>query len=96
MGKLRLDIDALAVDGFSTTGWISQPRGTVRAHTGALCVEGDQSWDGACGGNGDTCSCSPNTCFDTCFETCDNTCNCPYTDPRWWSCSTCPVKTCPQ
>jgi hypothetical protein len=96
MKKLKLDLDALVVESFPTGG------GVEGRNSGALCVEGDESWDGNCGGydTGFTCA---NTCpagctmYGTCHgDTCDPTrCKPTTCDPtsiyRTVPCFTCDV-----
>jgi hypothetical protein len=87
MRKLKLDMDALTVDSFSTSGW-SAGAGTVRGRSGALCVE-DTGYDTcACGGGGTyTCTCPDRfTCWAGCVHTqppmascVENSCNPPAT-----------------
>lgn len=82
MNKLKMDLEALLVESFTTAEW--RGAGTVKGHSGGvLCVEGNQSWDGGCGGAGaptqeGTCAprescqtCADNgTCWISCYRTC--------------------------
>jgi hypothetical protein len=97
MKKIRLDLDMLSVETFSTTG-AAEARGTVNAHRpdytqGWDCESIDFCETPACPGTGtgtgtgvSECSC-PSICPDTCYEfSCGRTmCD---------SCVTCGGNTC--
>ena len=84
MKKIRLDLDALAVETFSTTRDDEAARGTVRGHLSAyyeLCHEGD-TWQQSC-----TCeaTCNAATCYNCgggsagCNTPTGNCCLIPFT-----------------
>jgi hypothetical protein len=69
MRKIRLNLDALAVESFSTTGDREKSPGTVHAHDATIlmgCVSGDS----------DCATCQPFGCpadTQTCFASCGRT-----------------------
>lgn len=67
MKKLKLEIDSLEIESFSTAAG-QEPAGTVEAH-----ATRNQNTCGA------TCDAS---CFGSCDHTCDYTCKCVFTEPR--------------
>lgn len=91
--NLKLSLDALQVESFSTTDSAEEMRGTVRAHisgqgcpadTEMLC-SGDHTCQALCSAY---CPQQTNPCtllFLTCpqpsAKTCDATCGCPYPNP---------------
>lgn len=84
MNKLRLELDDLRVDTFSTSGAARGEGGTVRAHG----VGGGVSYDVSCEPlpwdytevncpvyTAATCDASCNgTCYGSCYGSCQNTC----------------------
>ena len=81
MKKMRLDLNALAVESFEA-GAPEAIRGTVHGRTGesctcpsgcGYCLDTDPNQQGG-GGTyvapcGATCSCQPNTCYYSCYVT---------------------------
>jgi hypothetical protein len=65
MKKLSLDLDTLNVESFSTAP-AERAGGTVRGYITLQCSDGCNTWDTACGGGSETCTCTK-----------DQTCNCP-------------------
>ena len=66
MRKIRLDIDALAVESFSPAGGAGEPAGTVRAHQEPLDIPTlDTGYHG--------CYACPATVLETCALTCPRT-----------------------
>ena len=88
MKKLRLDLDAIRVDTFSTTR-AEEGRGTVKGHVCCCgccpcCCTGGNSCAGTCG----TCLTACGTCqtdCGTCATAC-GTCESCGTCPGQWSC----------
>jgi len=80
MNKLRLQLEDLVIDSFSTTP-VRRAKGTVYGEqctcpTACTCP-GCPTCDASCGG----------TCGGTCDASCNGTCNCPGTYD--FSCNTC-------
>jgi len=73
MKKMKLEIDALSVQSFSTTGRDGGKRGTVDAHSGT-----------GAGSNGTLCQ--DITCAYGCFETVDERCEEPTRAPTKLCC----------
>jgi hypothetical protein len=72
MEKVRLSLDELRVQSFTTTGGPAENRGTVRGHDSATdpvnCPTADPAWD---------------TCWESCWgscgschQSCDGSCDC--------------------
>src|SRR3712207_5208118 len=87
-GKLKLNLDQLAVDSFDTVPREQAVRGTVRGeqctcYTACTCP-GCPTCDASCNGS---CAASCNgTCDASCNGTCGDSCGCPtYGD----SCNSC-------
>jgi hypothetical protein len=110
MSKIRLDLDALQVESFDTTGGEKHARGTVRGNgvaadpVAADTVEADTcgggcSWDSNCARSCPwTCAGDPESCGGSCEGTCHT---CPDTCGRtcgetcgYGSCDTCLFYTC--
>ena len=103
MQKLKLNLDALAVESFNTTGGGAEPRGTVQAHRpietqGPECESIDicTNWycePGTAVSECGTCATNCGSCYDaTCGATYCGTCatNCGTCDPYCCcSCSCC-------
>ena len=73
MRKMRLELDALAVESFAAAE-AGAPRGTVRGHV-SLYYE-DCSPSETCDG-GNTCAGTCQSCNGTCVYSCHATCGCP-------------------
>lgn len=84
MGKIRLDVDALAVDSFATAA-APAAMGTVRARGDGVGEEGDvgdvaitapitATWAETCPA---TCRFTCPASCDTCYVTCVTRCSCP-------------------
>lgn len=97
MKKLTLDLDALVVESFAT-GNAGHGAGTVRGHTGALCVEQTNEYE-TCGAGGDSAASACGPCPATanthckqvsCVPTCDGVSpTCRYTCAAEWTCVGC-------
>jgi hypothetical protein len=96
MNKLRLDLEDLSVESFSTTPEAGKEEGTVfgqqcTCYTNCTCPgcpTCDASCNGTCGGTcGGTCDASCNgTCDASCNGTCVDSCNnCTYGTDCWTS-----------
>ncbi|HEX6747923.1 MAG TPA: hypothetical protein VF092_11585 [Longimicrobium sp.] len=84
MKKLRLDLDAIRVDTFTTTRAEGE-RGTVKGHVCCCCCCPCCCTGGnSCGGTCDTCLTGCGTC-QTCATAC-GTCESCGTCPGQWSC----------
>jgi hypothetical protein len=85
MGKIRLDLDELAIESFSTVAGKDAQEGTVQGHAESFqlyCSDGQTC--------GNTCDyCTENTDCGTCVATYCGTCatNCGTCDP--YCCCTC-------
>jgi hypothetical protein len=84
MDKVRLSLDELQIQSFSTTDGDAGKRGTIRAHDAPTdeveCATAEPAWN--------TCW---NTCQDSCYGTCAS-CDCPSgecsAETCFWGCHT--------
>lgn len=78
MEKVRLNLDELEVQSFTTTGNEAQQRGTVHGNDqcSCACCPTDPALD--------TCWAS---CADTCWDTCGDSCGCGSNDCGSGDCS---------
>lgn len=72
MKKLRLNLDALAVESFTAGEDELASRGTVAGHISTRCTAGAMTCD-----DGNTCVPAGATCDnDTCYVSCNGSCPC--------------------